>query len=436
MRTTSELSMNDIAIRVEGLGKSHRLKKRFGGDAGYRTLREEVGLMPKRLLAVLNSAQAIDEFWALRDVSFELKRGEVLGIVGRNGAGKSTLLKVLSRITEPSEGYVDIYGRVGSLLEVGTGFHPELTGRENIYLSGAILGMRRPEISERFDEIVAFANVERFVDEAVKHYSSGMYARLAFAVAAHLETEILMMDEVLAVGDAEFQKKCLDKMREVSRCGRSVVFVSHDLGAIRKLTDRCLWLDAGRLKQVGPREEVLAAYRDALTLSGKGAGMVDFEDGFGKIGFTRASLWSESGVGCVGMGQSLRLVFELRAHPEFTHLPVALAVGLRSEEGIPIALMAEVDSGVERIASIGGHRRIEVCIDDVKLYPGVYWLRLWVGDPTALETYDDRTDALCFTVMDAPSLSRRRLLPGQGFIFFQPSWRFKDVAEPWPMDGK
>jgi lipopolysaccharide transport system ATP-binding protein len=202
----------------------------------------------------------VEEFWALRDLDFEIARGEVVGIIGRNGAGKSTLLKILSRITEPSEGQVEIRGRVASLLEVGTGFHPELTGRENIYLNGAILGMRRAEIRRKFDEIVAFAEVEQFLDTPVKRYSSGMYVRLAFAVAAHLEPEILVVDEVLAVGDAEFQKKCLGKMQDVASHGRTVLFVSHQLGMVSRLCSRGIVLDRGRLTFAGFANEAIDTY--------------------------------------------------------------------------------------------------------------------------------------------------------------------------------
>ena len=222
----------------------------------YTTLRDRLNKLasaPFRALRGRGERSKQDRlFWALKDVSFEVKRGEVVGIIGRNGAGKSTLLKILSRITEPTEGEVDINGRVGSLLEVGTGFHPELTGRENVYLNGAILGMRRAEIARKFDEIVAFAEVEKFIDTPVKHYSSGMYMRLAFAVAAHLEPEILIVDEVLAVGDAEFQKKSLGKMGEVARGGRTVIFVSHNISAIRQMCGVGLVLQDGRVVRNGP----------------------------------------------------------------------------------------------------------------------------------------------------------------------------------------
>src|ERR1700685_964586 len=242
--------MTDVAIRCEGLAKQYRIGER----EPYRTLRGAITdafTLRHRLLRspsrISSNGREDPNFWALKDVSFEIKRGEVLGIIGRNGAGKSTLLKILSRITEPTRGYADTWGRVGSLLEVGTGFHPELTGRENVYLNGAILGMRRAEIIRKFDEIVAFAEVEKFLDTPVKHYSSGMYMRLAFAVAAHLEPEILVVDEVLAVGDVEFQKKCLGKMHDVAtNQGRTVLFVSHNMAAVESMCDQALLLAHGR----------------------------------------------------------------------------------------------------------------------------------------------------------------------------------------------
>jgi lipopolysaccharide transport system ATP-binding protein len=258
--------MSDVAIRVENLSKQYRI----GGPQGryrYRTIREslvEAAQAPfRRLSSVVrgqSSTVSNETIWALKDVSFEVKQGEVVGIIGRNGAGKTTLLKVLSRITEPTEGYAEIHGRVGSLLEVGTGFHPELTGRENIYLNGAILGMKRAEIERKFDEIVAFAEIEKFMDTPVKHYSSGMYVRLAFAVAAHLEPEILLVDEVLAVGDAAFQKKCLGKMRAVAGEGRTVLFVSHNMAAIANLCGRCILLDEGQIRSVGFSKDVINHY--------------------------------------------------------------------------------------------------------------------------------------------------------------------------------
>lgn len=237
--------MSDLAIRVENLGKEYRIGV---SQERYRTLRDSLARVARDPLGSIRGTLGNNStIWALKDVSFEVKRGQVLGVIGRNGAGKSTLLKVLSRVTEPTEGYAEIRGRVGSLLEVGTGFHPELTGRENIYLNGAILGMKRDEIDRKFDEIVAFSEVEKFIDTPVKRYSSGMYLRLAFAVAAHLEPEILVVDEVLAVGDAEFQRKCLGKMSDVAQEGRTVLFVSHNMSAILRLTEEAILLEKGQL---------------------------------------------------------------------------------------------------------------------------------------------------------------------------------------------
>ncbi len=253
--------MTDVAIRVVNLGKRYRLGAQVDT---YATLREGLSRGVARLFGKSGEVAASPEYiWALKEVSFEVPHGQVIGIIGRNGAGKSTLLKILSRVTEPTEGYAEIYGRVGSLLEVGTGFHPELTGRENIYLNGAILGMRREEIDRKFDQIVAFAELEKFIDTPVKRYSSGMYVRLAFAVAAHLEPEILVVDEVLAVGDAAFQRKSLGRMGEVAQEGRTVLFVSHNMSAILRLTQRAIVLHQGRIVFDGPTPEAVDHYLGA-----------------------------------------------------------------------------------------------------------------------------------------------------------------------------
>jgi lipopolysaccharide transport system ATP-binding protein len=250
--------MSTAVIHGEKLSKLYRRGLQVEG--GLRHVLEEFVRSP---LAVFRR-KTEETFWALKDVSLEVKEGEVLGLIGRNGAGKTTLLKILSRITRPTAGWAEIHGRVGSLLEVGTGFHPELTGRENTFLSGAILGMTRAEITRKFDEIVAFAELEKFIDTPVKHYSSGMYVRLAFAVAAHLEPEILLVDEVLAVGDINFQKKCLGKMGDVARAGRTVVLVSHQLNQIRRLCHRVVWIDAASVRMDGAPYQVLSAYESAM----------------------------------------------------------------------------------------------------------------------------------------------------------------------------
>jgi len=265
--------MNDVAVRVENLGKLYRI----GQIVGYKTLREsltyvmtapfrrlkQVGDRRRKTVASGHPSSVPghpNAIWALKDVSFEVKRGEAVGIIGRNGSGKTTSLKILSRITAPTEGYAEVHGRIGSLLEVGTGFHPELTGRENIYLNGAVIGMKKAEVERKFDEIVSFAEIEKFLDTPVKRYSSGMYVRLAFSVAAHLEPEILLIDEVLAVGDAEFQKKCLGKMESATGEGRTVLFVSHNMAAVQRLCQRTILLDQGKVVDDGATEKVVQHY--------------------------------------------------------------------------------------------------------------------------------------------------------------------------------
>ncbi|MEQ8473914.1 MAG: ABC transporter ATP-binding protein [Marinoscillum sp.] len=262
--------MSDIAVRVEGLGKKYLIGKQRHATIG------------ERFRSIWAKSDHVDEseFWALKDVSFEIKKGEAVGIIGKNGAGKSTLLKVLSKITHPTTGRFEMEGRVSSLLEVGTGFHPELTGRENIFLNGTILGMSRSEIKSKFDEIVAFSGVEKFIDTPVKHYSSGMYVRLAFSVAAHLEPEILIIDEVLAVGDAEFQKKCLGKMDEVAKQGRTVIFVSHNIGAVRNLCSEGLLIEEGELSLKANVDNIISKYQNNFKIDRNQR--VDFSSRIGK----------------------------------------------------------------------------------------------------------------------------------------------------------
>lgn len=273
--------MNDVALRVEGLGKRFRIQGDGLAKASYRTMRDTMAnLLATPFRRTGETHRSARDYWALKDVSFEVKTGEVVGLIGRNGAGKSTLLKVLSRITEPTTGYAEVRGRVGSLLEVGTGFHPELTGRENVSLNGAILGMTRAEVGRKFDEIVAFAEIDKFIDVPVKFYSSGMFVRLAFAVAAHLEPEILFVDEVLAVGDAAFQKKCLGKMENVARSGRTVILVSHNMGAIAELCSHGVLLDAGRVKFAGPIGPAIEGYGKLL---GANKGVFEVEDKGGRF---------------------------------------------------------------------------------------------------------------------------------------------------------
>jgi ABC-type polysaccharide/polyol phosphate transport system ATPase subunit len=273
--------MSRMGIHTANLGKRYKIGER----ERYLALRDLVSNLFK---TTLRSRKKVPSgfLWALKGVSLEIKEGEVTGLIGRNGAGKTTLLKLLARITRPTEGFAEVHGRVGSLLEVGTGFHPELTGRENVYLSGAILGMKRREINSKFDEIVAFADVERFIDTPLKHFSTGMVMRLAFAVAAHLDPEILLVDEVLAVGDFDFQKKCLGKMAEVSRSGRTIVFVSHQMNHVRRLCDRAVWIDGGKIRRDGPAKEIVNEY-EASCLNVQAG---DLDQTPGPVAFVRWSI--------------------------------------------------------------------------------------------------------------------------------------------------
>jgi lipopolysaccharide transport system ATP-binding protein len=312
--------MNDIAIRVVGLGKQYhiggpqRIYDRFGEQL-VDTISAPFRRAGKLLRGQASGAAELDEtIWALKDVSFDIRHGELVGVIGRNGAGKSTLLKILSRITEPSGGYADIFGRVGSLLEVGTGFHPELTGRENIYLNGAILGMKKREIDRKFDEIVAFAEIEKFLDTPVKHYSSGMYVRLAFSVAAHLEPEILLVDEVLAVGDVAFQKRCLGKMNDVAQQGRTVLFVSHNMALMQSLCQRGIFLQEGAISLDGTINEAIDAYLKTLEqMDAKDLSIRQDRSGRGRVRLTSIEVLngSDDQTSALRTGAPVRFLFHL-----------------------------------------------------------------------------------------------------------------------------
>ncbi len=321
--------MSDTVVRVEHLGKKYKLMHQT--QAGYTTLREQLTQTAKKVSRSMltldrqNPTPAEEEFWALKDVSFEIKQGDRIGIIGRNGAGKSTLLKLLSRITEPTKGRISIKGRIASLLEVGTGFHPELTGRENIYLNGAILGMSKIEIRKKFDEIVAFAEVEKFLDTPVKRYSSGMYVRLAFAVAAHLEPEILIVDEVLAVGDVAFQKKCLGKMEDVAtKEGRTILFVSHNLGAIIQLCSLSILLRQGTLTEIGPSKAVVESYLANLSTPTNNLELknVPERSGDGRLKFVVAYLKNLTGerISTPIAGHPISIVLEFLSCEDLSHL--------------------------------------------------------------------------------------------------------------------
>jgi lipopolysaccharide transport system ATP-binding protein len=344
------------AIRIANLSKLYRLGS--GSAGGYSTLRESISHalaapwrhLQSRVRKVSANAAAArsEDFWALKDVSFDVQPGEVVGVIGRNGAGKSTFLKILSRVTEPTSGRVELHGRVGSLLEVGTGFHPELTGRENIYLNGAILGMTRAEINRKFDAIVAFAEIGEFLDTPVKRYSSGMYVRLAFAVASHLEPEILIVDEVLAVGDAQFQQKCLGRMSEVRREGRTVLFVSHNMGAVARLCDRAAWLDHGRMRALGGAEDIIADY---LATSANSSGEVNFSSEAtplpGSDGVRLVAVRIRNQRGEISSSLDVRHPFTIEMqYRVFRPLP-NLSVGLRilTHDGVSVFTTRDLDEG-------------------------------------------------------------------------------------------
>jgi lipopolysaccharide transport system ATP-binding protein len=390
--------MPETAIKVDGIGKSYEIARSLVRQP-YKTLQEELLALPKKLLKPGNHKR--ETFWALDDVSFEVKEGEVIGIIGRNGAGKSTLLKILSRITEPTRGRADIYGRVGALLEVGTGFHAELTGRENIYLSGAILGMRKAEIARQFDAIVEFAEVEQFIDTPIKRYSSGMYMRLAFAVAAHLEPEILLVDEVLAVGDAAFQKKCLGKMEDVAGQGRTVFFVSHNTQAVRQLCTRGILLERGRVIADGPVDSTMSIYnqrlREMRVDAETGVNNPQNRRGTGAIRFTSVSVedLSREEKYTFAMGDTVRfrLSFEVKSDMR----GVAVFVGIRS--GLSRELLTSARHVVtEEKVKAGTASTVIVDLPELNLRPGEYPLYLHVGEAgegtSSYDVLDDLTPPL------------------------------------------
>jgi lipopolysaccharide transport system ATP-binding protein len=397
--------MGDAAIRVEGLGKQYRIS---GSRARYQTLREQVmGAMAAPWKALRRSGQENGKLtiWALRDVSFDVKRGEVVGIIGRNGAGKSTLLKILSRITEPTTGEVEMHGRVGSLLEVGTGFNPELTGRENVYLNGAILGMRRAEIARKFDEIVAFAEIEKFLDTPVKHYSSGMYMRLAFAVAAHLEQEILVVDEVLAVGDADFQKRCLGKMSDVASSGRTVLFVSHNMGAVIRICPRSVWLDQGTIVRQGETREIVHEY---LNRTGSSEGRYTWVNGVSNSDVDEFKLHEVEILNSANQASATLNFYEsFRIRLRYSiqkRLPAFSGVGflITTPDSLPIFETYDSDTEAEAAQCRLPGEYVATCeVPGSLLSPGDYILAINAAMPTKKNLVYIES-ALRFTIKDTP----------------------------------
>ena len=399
--------MSEVAVLAEGLSKQYRIGARA---AAYSTFRETLvdGLRApfRRAVGALRGERGPigarhQTIWALSDVSFDFRRGDVIGIIGRNGSGKSTLLKILTGITEPTRGFAELHGRPGSLLEVGVGFHPELTGRETVFLNGAIIGMRRHEIEKRFDEIVAFSGVEKFIDTQVKFYSSGMYLRLAFAVTSHMEAEILLVDEVLAVGDLEFQRRCLGRMEQISREGRTVLFVSHDMAAVQHLCQKGLVLDGGRVVGMGTAADAIRLYRDLASAHTAGAGL----DGHpGRPGrFTRPILrgfrmLDEGGRERASFAMGENIVFELELEAQEPCADAYLGIGVNSWTGQRLCTFNSRQQSNEAI-DLSARRVVRCVWRDCLLLAGTYGVELWVK--RAQEHLDLVYDAARFEVVTA-----------------------------------
>jgi lipopolysaccharide transport system ATP-binding protein len=399
--------MSDTVIRVENLSKKYILGQQKEGGSSYKSLRESISDGAKSLGGKffkpgnkkdLNPSD--QEFWALKDVSFEIKQGDRVGFIGRNGAGKSTLLKVLSRITEPTSGSIRIKGRVASLLEVGTGFHPELTGRENVFLNGAILGMSKVEIKRKFDEIVAFAEVEKFLDTPVKRYSSGMYVRLAFAVAAHLEPEILIVDEVLAVGDAQFQKKCLGKMEDVGKEGRTVLFVSHQMSAVESLCTRGILLESGNICLDGTSTQAVGAYLEKAYSMGQTMSLSQRNDrsGSGKVRASSFRILNGEGIQESSLKSGEDYYFEVgySNNTAITLKDVVVSLDIFDEKGVRVLLLRS--NFTQSNITVSSDKGYIYCgINNLPLASGLYRFTIFLSHAD-VETFDYIEDAASITV--------------------------------------
>ena len=410
--------MSHPVISIRNLGKSYRL----GASNSHDTLRDQIAAGFKRLFRNASPASHVEEdtFWALQDVSFDVQEGDILGIIGRNGAGKSTLLKILGQITEPTDGEVRLRGRIASLLEVGTGFHPELSGRENIFLNGAILGMTRREIRRKFDEIVAFSEVEKFIDMPVKRYSSGMYVRLAFAVAAHMDPEILLVDEVLAVGDATFQQKCMGKMDEVTKAGRTILFVSHNMAAIQALCTRGVFLEKGRVKGCGSIEDVVSLYMgEASSASRQHRFCTDIRSGDGRVRIDDVELECDGVPNSAVVGGKMTLTISY--HAEKANLPIRFLLGVFDSFNTRVlAIDSQVVDDLPLALPQCGRVRLEFP-EDFCLSPGSYSLN------TAVLLHTDMVDyvqgALTINVEPGDFFGTGRLPYGKATVLCRNRWK-------------
>jgi lipopolysaccharide transport system ATP-binding protein len=420
------VEVSQWAIVAEGLGKRYRISDGKRPETLAGALRTAFGTMLNRRDM---ASRAPDEFWALRDVSFEIGVGDRIGIVGPNGAGKSTLLKVLSRVTAPTKGEARLRGRLASLLEVGTGFHPELTGRENVYLNGAILGLSRDDIKRVFDSIVDFSGVGAFIDTPIKHFSSGMQVRLAFAVAAQLEPDIMIIDEVLAVGDAAFTRKSQKRIDEAAREGRTILLVSHSMQAVRKLCDKTILMDNGRIEFFGDTDQAIEKYEER-SRPPKSFGRIDLTDWKNRIGGDAGARieWVEltsdggsGGDGSIHVGDSIRVTFCAGFNAAKLGKPVRLSVTLTTSDGIPLANMVDADSDFS-VVDARPQELVSVLMSDIRFYPGTYYIGLWVGSP-ASDTWDHVQDCIAFDVVPGGTVARRRLPREGGLLFLSPAWR-------------
>ena len=416
--------MSKPIIEINNISKKYKI----GAKEPYFSLRDVLAGLIKNPIDYLMPRKKVgdglleQEFWALKDVSFNVEQGEVIGIIGRNGAGKSTLLKILSRITPPTIGEVVLRGRMASLLEVGTGFHPELTGRENVFLNGAILGMKRWEVNKKFKQIVEFAEVEKFLDTPVKHYSSGMYMRLAFAVAAHLEPEILVIDEVLAVGDAEFQKKCLGKMEDVSKHdGRTILFVSHNLSAIQRLCERSIYMDNGKVSKIGKTPEVIDTYVNKNNSTSELLySSTESRQGNGKCRITKIDLSDsfDKPKDIFEMGENIQINLNLEFNQKIDNLEASILITNLENEQFSHIINDELD--LSKLTIKNSKLKIKVILDNIFFTPDLYKISVWLGN--SQEVYDYLIDCCKFNMVPGSVIKRKLGFPKHIKFFIPSKW--------------